>query len=326
MKLYVDGALVGTNPQTQAQGYTGYWRVGGDNTWGGNTSNYFAGSIDEVAVYSSRPQRLDRDQLITRRGGGTVPNAAPTAAFTSTTTDLKASFDGTGSTDTDGTIASLQLGLRRRHRRRNRRHPEPHLRCGRDVHRQAHRHRRRRSNHHGHPRRHGHVLTPNVKPTAAFTSTTADLKASFDGTGSTDTDGTIASYSWDFGDNTAAGTGATPNHTYAVGGDVHRQAHRHRRRRSNQHGQPRRHGQCSRQREADRGVHLDHRRPEGLLRRHRLDRHRRHHRLLQLGLRRQHRRRNRRHPEPHLRIGRHATPSSSPSPTTVERPTRSATT
>ena len=34
MKLYVDGELVGTNPQTQAEGYTGYWKVGGDNTWG----------------------------------------------------------------------------------------------------------------------------------------------------------------------------------------------------------------------------------------------------------------------------------------------------
>ncbi len=31
MTLYVDGQLVGTNPQTQAQAYTGYWRVGGDN-------------------------------------------------------------------------------------------------------------------------------------------------------------------------------------------------------------------------------------------------------------------------------------------------------
>ena len=58
----------------------------------------------------------------------------------------------------------------------------------------------------------------NAKPTAAFTSTTADLKASFDGTGSSDTDGTIASYSWDFGDNTTAGTGATPSHTYGSAG------------------------------------------------------------------------------------------------------------
>ena len=53
MKLYVDGQLAGTNPQTGAQAYDGYWRVGGDNTWG-STSPYFTGTIDEVAVYPSR--------------------------------------------------------------------------------------------------------------------------------------------------------------------------------------------------------------------------------------------------------------------------------
>ncbi len=31
MKLYVDGLLVGSNPQVSAQQYTGYWRVGGDS-------------------------------------------------------------------------------------------------------------------------------------------------------------------------------------------------------------------------------------------------------------------------------------------------------
>ncbi len=59
---------------------------------------------------------------------------------------------------------------------------------------------------------------PNVKPTAAFTSSNTDLAASFDGTGSSDTDGTVASYSWNFGDNTAAGTGSKPSHTYTTAG------------------------------------------------------------------------------------------------------------
>ena len=78
---------VGTNPQTQAQGYTGYWRVGGDNTWGGASSDYFAGTIDEVAVYSTvlTPAQI-ADAL--RRLGGVAPNQPPTAAFTSTRTDL----------------------------------------------------------------------------------------------------------------------------------------------------------------------------------------------------------------------------------------------
>ena len=51
MKLYVDGQLAATNPQTQAQNYSGYWRVGGDSAWSG--SAYFAGTIDEVAFYST---------------------------------------------------------------------------------------------------------------------------------------------------------------------------------------------------------------------------------------------------------------------------------
>ena len=60
---------------------------------------------------------------------------------------------------------------------------------------------------------------PNVPPTAAFTSSTNNLTATFDGRGSTDPEGPIASYSWDFGDSTPAGSGAQPSHTYASAGD-----------------------------------------------------------------------------------------------------------
>ena len=42
--------------------------------------------------------------------------------------------------------------------------------------------------------------------------------AGFDGSGSTDADGTIAGYAWNFGDGSAHGTGATPSHTYAAAG------------------------------------------------------------------------------------------------------------
>ncbi len=56
MALYVDGTLVGTNPNTIAQAYSGFWRVGGDNLSGWPdqpSSGYFNGTVDEAAVYST---------------------------------------------------------------------------------------------------------------------------------------------------------------------------------------------------------------------------------------------------------------------------------
>lgn len=55
-------------------------------------------------------------------------------------------------------------------------------------------------------------------PTAAFTSSSAGLVTSFDGSGSTANGGaTIAAYAWTYGDGTT-GSGVTPSHTYAQAG------------------------------------------------------------------------------------------------------------
>ncbi|MFJ6939591.1 DNRLRE domain-containing protein [Streptomyces sp. NPDC101132] len=56
MVLWVDGQNRGTLPHTTNQAYGGYWHVGGDNlnNWPNRpTSNYFAGQLDETAVYPS---------------------------------------------------------------------------------------------------------------------------------------------------------------------------------------------------------------------------------------------------------------------------------
>ena len=57
----------------------------------------------------------------------------------------------------------------------------------------------------------------NAAPTAAFTSSCVELTCSFDGRGSSDSDGTITSYAWAFGDGTT-GTGPTTSRTYGSAG------------------------------------------------------------------------------------------------------------
>ncbi|TFD12071.1 PKD domain-containing protein [Cryobacterium sp. TMT1-2-2] len=57
----------------------------------------------------------------------------------------------------------------------------------------------------------------NVAPTASFSSAITYRDLSVDATGSMDSDGTITSYAWNFGDDTTA-TGATATHSYATAG------------------------------------------------------------------------------------------------------------
>jgi len=55
MALYVDGAAIGTNTATNYSNYfAGFWRLGGGNLngWPNPPSSfYFAGTLDEAAVY-----------------------------------------------------------------------------------------------------------------------------------------------------------------------------------------------------------------------------------------------------------------------------------
>ena len=66
------------------------------------------------------------------------------------------------------------------------------------------------------------VDAPNQPPVAAFefapTGGTAPLPVVFDGSLSTDPEGPIAAYTWDFGDGTGTSTGSTLSHTFATAG------------------------------------------------------------------------------------------------------------
>jgi len=214
MKLYVDGALRGTNPQTAAQDYSGYWRVGGDSDWGGSSA-YLNGSIAEVAVYSSV---LSASTVAAHHEVGVTgmpANAAPTAAFTSSMDKLTASVDGSTSSDTDGTIASYSWnfgdgtpavsGATATHTYAAAGTYDATLTVTDDRGAQG-------------TVTHQLTAVANEAPVAAFTASPDKLKVSADGSGSSDPDGTIASYSWNFGDGTPAASGVTPTHTYAAAG------------------------------------------------------------------------------------------------------------
>jgi hypothetical protein len=88
MRLYVDGVQIGVLPnQTSAQSYWGSWKIGGDqlNSWPLRpSSNYFAGSLDEFAVY---PTVLSAAQVtdhfnIGKGIGQPVPDTEAPAAVT----------------------------------------------------------------------------------------------------------------------------------------------------------------------------------------------------------------------------------------------------
>ena len=110
MRLYVDGELVGSNPQTQAESYTGFWRAGGDNTWG-SSSRTLVGTLDEVAVYT---RQLDAETVALHHALGSTgaePNEVPVAAFEVETSGLTVALDASGSADPDGSIESFAWDL-----------------------------------------------------------------------------------------------------------------------------------------------------------------------------------------------------------------------
>ncbi len=212
MRLYVDGQLAGSNPQPLAGAYNGYWRIGGDNTNGGSSASNFTGRLDEAVVHDTV---LTANQVLTTflAGGGQLPNVAPTANFTKSTSFLGLAVDATSSTDVDGTVAGYSwnfgdggtaTGATANHTYATSGTYDVTLTVTDDdgatgtVTQQV-------------------TVTANQAPTAAFTPTTNFLGLSVDATASSASDGTITGYSWNFGDGGTA-AGATANHTYAAPG------------------------------------------------------------------------------------------------------------
>ncbi len=158
------------------------------------------------------------DSLLADMGGcGETPNVAPTATLSDACTNLACAFDGTASTDSDGTIASYAWTFGDGNTGNGATPSHTYANAGTytvtlTV-----------TDNDGATDSASTSITvtspppSNEAPSAAFTDACTFLACSFDGSASTDTDGTIASYAWTFGDGNA-GSGATPSHTYANAG------------------------------------------------------------------------------------------------------------
>lgn len=107
MRLYVDGNQVASNTGvTSAIGFLGDWQVGTatlTNRTAAPSSNSFSGNVDEVVIYPAALSATRVAAHYAARSGQAVPQP-PVAAFTSSVTNLAASFDGSGSHDPDGSI------------------------------------------------------------------------------------------------------------------------------------------------------------------------------------------------------------------------------
>ena len=214
MKLYVDNALVATNPQTSAQAYSGYWRIGGDTSWGGSSA-FFNGTLDEAAIYPVvlTPSQIAAHYAASPAGSGTA-NTPPTAAFTQSASGLTVATDASSSTDSEGPIASYAWTFGDGASATGRTASHDYAVAGSytvtlqvtdaggltDV--------------VSHPIS---VVAANTAPTAAFTTAITDLAVTSDGSTSSDQEGPIAAYQWTFGDGGTAST-STASHTYGAAG------------------------------------------------------------------------------------------------------------
>ena len=140
-----------------------------------------------------------------------IVNAPPIASFTSACSGLTCSFNASGSSDPDGTIASYAWTFGDAATGSGATASRTYAAGGTYTVTLTVTDNAAATN------QTVTTVTVNAPPIASFTSACSGLTCSFNASGSSDPDGTIASYAWNFGDATT-GSGATVSRTYAAGG------------------------------------------------------------------------------------------------------------
>jgi PKD repeat protein/heme-degrading monooxygenase HmoA len=217
--------FVGTGSRDPDGSIVSYaWDFGDGNTGAGATPvhSYGAGGTYTVSLTVTDNDGLT-NTVTTRAtvsdGTGLQPPAARAGGPYSGTTGLPVSFDGSRSSDPDGTIVSYDWNF-----------GDGHTGSGVTL-------------THTYSAAGLYTVTLTVTDSTGLTdaaTTTADVidavnhppvadpggpytgepgvPLAFDGTGSSDPDGSVTSYAWNFGDGTVD-SGATPSHTYGAAGD-----------------------------------------------------------------------------------------------------------
>ena len=230
LAIYVDGVLADQDAAVQwaRTGYYGYLRIGGGNLNGfpntnTSTGRWFDGAIDEVALYKSTLTALEVEAHYEATGRiANVGNMPPTASFTASINPgdgLTATFNAAASTDLDGTIVNYSWNfgdgspvVAGASATANHVFAEGTYTVTLTV----------TDDDGATDQESAQVVAPgsNDAPVAAFGTRIVGRDVTFDATGSTDPDGTIVQYQWNFGDGSPVTTTASPTitRTYAATG------------------------------------------------------------------------------------------------------------